>query len=584
MNFQEVAQVLQEIEHIHSRNQIMELLASLFHKATPEQAQMITYLSLGQVRPTYLGSQFNIAEKTIKKVIQTILRLPEDDFNQQVKQYGDLGTLLASHPQVTTQDPLSLEHVFQQLVELQTISGEGSQEERAQFLEKLLKNVTAAEGGFIVRIILGKLRTGFSDMTMIDAFSWMLAGNKSLRKEIEHAYNICADLGLIAFTLKKKGKDGLADIHITLGIPILPSLAERLPTAAEIVEKLGHCAAQPKLDGFRLQVHISTSQVWFYSRNLINMTLMFPELTQAAERLNITDAIFEGEAIVFDESTGAFLPFQETVKRKRKHDIHEMAQEFPLKLFVFDLLYLNGESMLDKGHEARRKAALTFLSADHHDTISLIDEREITTADQLEDYFLECMHEGLEGLVVKKMHAHYQPGKRNFNWIKLKRTQEAGTLTDTIDAVVLGYYHGRGRRATLGIGAFLIGVYDKKNDRYETLAKVGTGLSDQRFKDIKALCDGYKVDHKPFNVVCPKELYPDVWVEPSLVWVVIADEITRSPLHTAGKTEHELGYALRFPRALEQRFDKSADQATTVDEIKHMFENSYLKKAESKNK
>ncbi len=243
----------------------------------------------------------------------------------------------------------------------------------------------------------------------------------------------------------------------------------------------------------------------------------------------------------------------------------------PLKLFVFDLLYLNGKSLLATGHEERRKAALTFLPQDHSAVISLIDEREIITANELEEYFMECMHEGLEGLVVKKMQAHYQPGKRNFNWIKLKRTQEAGTLTDTIDAVVLGYYHGKGRRTVLGMGAFLIGVYHKTYDRYETIAKVGTGLSDQEFKDIKKLCDAYAVPHKPFNVVCATPLYPDVWVEPRLVWEVVADEVSRSPVHTAGRTEHELGYALRFPRALHQRFDKVADQATTVDEIKAMF-------------
>ena len=254
----------------------------------------------------------------------------------------------------------------------------------------------------------------------------------------------------------------MQEVHITVGIPILPSLAERLPTAYEIVEKLGHCAAQPKLDGFRVQVHIKKKEVYFYSRNLINMTEMFPELAHAAKNLPVEDAIFEGEAIVFDETTGAFLPFQETVKRRRKHDVEETAQQLPLKLFVFDLLYLNGESMLDKGHETHRKTALTFLSENHDNTISLIDEKIVSTGTELEDYFLTCLEEGLEGLVVKKLNAHYQPGKRNFNWIKLKRTQESGTLTDSIDAVVLGYYHGRGRRAALGIGAFLIGVYINK--------------------------------------------------------------------------------------------------------------------------
>ncbi|MBY0110345.1 MAG: ATP-dependent DNA ligase [Candidatus Babeliaceae bacterium] len=571
MKFQEVVSVFVTIEKVTSRNQIMELLADLFHKATPDEAQMITYLSIGQVRPTYLGSQFNSAEKTIKKVIQEITQLSDADLAHQIKKYGDLGTLLSVQAW-QPHEHLTLKHVFDALVELQTITGEGSHDTRAQFLTTLLRRLSPAGAGFVVRIILGKLRTGFSDMTIIDAFSWMLVGNKSMSKQIEHAYNMCADLGLIAYKLKKDGQEALKEISITLGIPILPSLAERLPTASEIVDKLGTCAAQPKLDGFRLQVHIKKNrEVHFYSRNLIDMSPMFPELTQAAQKLRVKDAIFEGEAIVFDESTGAFLPFQETVKRKRKHDIAQVAQEFPLKLFVFDLLYLNGESMLNKEHETRRKQALTFLSTDHTETISLIDERVVTTAAGLEDYFLECIEEGLEGLVVKKMNAQYQPGKRNFNWIKLKRTQESGTLTDTIDAVILGYYYGRGRRAALGIGAFLIGVYDKKKDRFETIAKVGTGLSDQGFRDIKKLCDAMQVEHKPFNVVCAKELFPDVWVAPELVWVVIADEITRSPLHTAGKTEHELGYALRFPRALEQRFDKQPDQATTVQEIKEMF-------------
>lgn len=586
MKFHEVVTVFKSIETITSRNAIMELLADLFHKATPHEAQMLTYLCLGQVRPTYLGSQFNIADKTIKKVIQEITQLSPTDFGHQVKKFGDLGTLLSSSmvPDHVQDDTVTLKRVFDALVELQTISGEGSQDVRAQFLENLLRQLSRSGSGFVVRIILGKLRTGFSDMTIIDAFSWMLVGNKSLSKKIEHAYTLCADLGLIAYKLKKEGQAGLEHIKITVGIPVLPSLAERLATAAEIIEKLGHCAAQPKLDGFRLQVHCKDNQVWFFSRNLINMTHMFPDLTRAVEKLPVKDAIFEGEAIVFDESTGAFLPFQETVKRKRKHDIESVAQEFPLKLFVFDLLYLNGQSMLSNDHETRRKQALTFLTDDHAETLSLIDEREVTTAQQLEDYFLESIQEGLEGLVVKKMHAHYQPGKRNFNWIKLKRTQESGTLTDTIDAVILGYYNGRGRRAALGIGAFLIGVYNKERDRFETVAKVGTGLSDQGFKDIKKACDALKVDHKPFNVTCPQELYPDVWVVPKIVWVVIADEITRSPLHTAGKTDHELGYALRFPRALEKRADKDENQATTVDEIIHLFNNSYLKNAVHKNK
>ncbi len=248
MKFQEVVTVFQAIEKVTSRNQIMELLADLFKHATAHEAQMLTYLCLGQVRPTYLGSQFNIADKTLKKVIQEITQLSPKDFAHQVKEYGDLGTLLAAQHRSAKED-LSLGQVFDKLVELQTISGEGSQDTRAAFLEKLLVHLSPAGAGFVVRIILGKLRTGFSDMTIIDAFSWMLVGDKSLSKKIEHAYNICADLGLIASTLKKDGQAGLEHIHITLGIPILPSLAERLATAGEIVENRATAPHNPSLMG-----------------------------------------------------------------------------------------------------------------------------------------------------------------------------------------------------------------------------------------------------------------------------------------------------------------------------------------------
>ena len=574
MKFTHVVDVLSSIEAVNSRNKIMEMLAELFSQATPEEAQILSYLCLGELRPSYKGSQFNLADKTLYKVVADIVDLSPTEFTKEIHKHGDIGTLLSQQSWHGSQD-LTLRQVYRKLEELQKISGAGSQEERIAFLKHFFKELTPVGAGFVARIIIGKLRTGFSDMTMIDAFSWMLVGNKSLRTDIEHAYNICADLGLIAYTLKKDGISGLQSLHMQPGIPVLPSLAERLPTAHAIVEKLGHCAAQPKLDGFRLQVHKDAEKIHFFSRNLQDMSHMFPELTAAAHKLPVKSVIMEGEAIVFDESTGAFLPFQETVKRKRKHDIAETAQDFPLKLFIFDILYLDGKPVIQEGHEARRKLLTRILPSDHTKTISLIDEREVTTGQQLEDYFLECLEEGLEGLVVKKMNAHYQTGKRNFNWIKLKRTEESGTLMDSIDAVILGYYRGRGRRAGFGIGAFLIGVYNSTKDTFETIAKVGTGLSDEGWKDIKQKCDNLIVDHKPYNVTVAKELTPDVWVQPKLVWAVVADEITKSPLHTAGKTEHDLGFALRFPRAVQFREDKSQNEATTVAEIKRMYSASH---------
>jgi DNA ligase-1 len=429
-----------------------------------------------------------------------------------------------------------------------------------------------------VRIILGKLRLGFSDMTIVDALSWMISGNKTLRGIIEDAYNICADIGLIAHTLKEKGIDALKDMHAQVGIPIRPAAAERLPTAADIVEKIGPCVAQPKLDGFRLQIHIDKRKekpvIKFFSRHLQDMSAMFPDLTKAVSELPVQTCICEGEAIVFNADTGSFLPFQETVKRKRKHGIEQAMSDLPLQIFLFDLLYLNGSDLLDEPHEKRRDTLIDIVKKIKSEVVRVDAEVPIHTAGQLEAYFNEAISAGLEGLVVKRPQAPYQPGKRGFNWIKLKRI-EGGQLEDTVDAVILGYYAGEGKRVHFGIGAFLVGVYNKKEDRFETIAKVGTGLKDEDWKELRKKCDAIAVSAQPKNVVCASELHPDVWVNPELVCAIFADEITLSPLHSAAKTEKQLGYALRFPRFMGYRSDKGPEEATTIDEIAHLYKDQF---------
>lgn len=573
MKFSVVAAIFERIAQESSRLTMTQLLADLFGKANPKEAMIISYLSLGILRAPYRGSQFNMAEKSVAKVIADFLQKDVSEITKAAHQTGDLGSVLTAYGDKQDTDK-SLLAIYQQLEELEAISGAGSQEEKAQKLFSILESVDALSGQYIVRIVLGKLRLGFSDMTIIDALSWMLVGNKSLHERIEHAYNICADIGLIAYLLKEKGKEGLDEVSIVVGIPIRPAAAERLPTAQDIIDKLGPCVAQPKLDGFRLQVHVDNrkgqKKRWFYSRNLLDMSQMFPDIVKALDDLAVETVIAEGEAIVFDEQTQRFLPFQETVKRKRKHGVEEVAAELPIKLFMFDILYLNGESLLDKAHKTRRQLLLQVFHRNHDVMVSVIEERVLQNAHDLENYFLENIESGLEGLVVKKPEAHYQPGKRNFNWIKFKR-QEKGELEDTIDCVVLGYYYGEGKRASFGIGAFLVGVYDKKHDRFETVAKIGTGLKDLEWQELKKKCDAIKIKEQPHDVICAKELVPDVWVVPQIVCIIRADEITRSPLHTAGKTKDELGLALRFPRFMGYRFDKTATEATTVDELKTLF-------------
>lgn len=577
MKFRVVAECFDKLEQTSSRLKMTELLANLLKKCNPQEAEIVCNLVLGQLYPPHKSQQFNIASALMIKIIATLLEQSEGVIANRVKRVGDVGLVVADGQWKATAD-MSVRDLYAALKKLASITGVGSQEEKIKSVHELLLRLNPLSAKFVVRIIVGKLRLGFSDMTLVDALSWMIVGDKSVRDKIENAYNVCVDIGYIALVLKQDGMQGIEHMTVHVGTPIRPAAAERLPTARAIIEKIGICVAQPKLDGFRLQVHVDNHKIvpsiHFYSRNLLDMSYMFPDLVAALQNLDVFDLIAEGEAIVFDPNTGSFLPFQETVKRKRKHDIEQVMAEFPLQLFLFDLLYLNGKELLSLTHAQRRKKLLALFKNSTNPIVKVIEEKEVHTAQELEDYFLANISAGLEGLVVKKEDSIYQPGKRNFNWIKLKR-QEEGYLEDTIDCVILGYYAGRGKRAQFGIGAFLVGLYNKKEDRFETVAKIGTGLKDHDWGELKKKCDEIKVTNQPKNVICAKELYPDVWTAPEIVVLVRADEITVSPLHAAGKTENKLGYALRFPRFMGYRPDKGPFEATMVAEIKRLYQDQF---------
>ena len=296
---------------------------------------------------------------------------------------------------------------------------------------------------------------------------------------------------------------------------------------------------------------------------------MFPEFVAVCQKLQVKTLIADGEAMVYDPETGHFLPFQETVKRRRKHGIDELVSSLPLQLHLFDLLYLDGHDLLARPHKERRALLESVLKHVDDDRIQLIDEKDIHSASVLEEYFVHEIECGLEGLVVKKIDAPYQAGKRNFNWIKLKY-EASSKLEDTIDVVILGYYPGKGKRAKMGIGAFLVGIFNPAKDCFETVAKVGTGLSDVQWSELKKMCDKHALKDQPHNVVCNKALAPAVWVDPVIVCEVLADNVTVSPVHSAGKTDKQLGVALRFPRFVRYRTDKSPTQTTTHKELASM--------------
>lgn len=579
MKFSKLAVFFEKIEETSSRLEITRLLADLFKKLSPEEIEKTIYLLQGRVAPLYQATEFGVAEKTIIKSIVLALNLDKKFFENKYKETGDLGKTVENFKKEIhslEEKDLSILEVFSDLDTMAHSAGQGSQELKTNILAHLIRQVDPISSRYLVRIPIATMRLGFSDMTILDGFSWMIAGDKSLRSIIEKAYHVRPDLGFIARVIKEKGIKGLDGVKPKIFTPIIMMKAERLSSGKEIIEQIGRCAIESKYDGFRLQVHYQNNQVRLYSRNLEDTSFMYPDLVKAIKKeIKTKEIIFEGEAIGFDPKTGGFLPFQETVQRKRKYDIEAKAIEIPLKLFAFELLYLDGKDYINLPHQQRREALETVIKKTktiESQTILLAKEIIVEDEKKIELLFDEAIAKGLEGIIAKKLDGVYKPGARGWNWIKFKRSYSA-KIEDSIDCLVMGYDSGKGKRAGFGIGAFLVGIYDKKIDKYLTVAKIGTGLTDEEWREIKKRCDRFKAEKKPALYEVDKLMEVNQWVKPSLVVEIKADEITVSPVHTAGRqTNHtKTGFALRFPRLLKFRDDKRPEDSTTLDELEKMF-------------
>jgi len=564
MKFKILAQAFEGIESTPKRLEMTDILAELFKKTGAENIKKIIYLIQNQVEPPFKGVVIGMGEKLVARSVAVVSGCSASEVNKKFQKTGDLGLVaqevLETKKQLAlTSKSLTVEKVYKNFYKIAKSSGSGSQEMKIKLLGELLSNANSLEAKFITRIPLNKLRLGIGDPTILDALSVKKAGDKSLREDLERAYNLCSDLGEVAEVFYKKGMKGIKKFRITPGNPIRPMAGERLKTAEDIIEKIGKCAVEGKYDGLRLQVHKKANQIWIFSRNLENMTHMFPDVVSEIKKLK-KDLILEGEALLYNEKKDRYLPFQETIQRKRKHDVSKFAREYPLTVFMFDMLYFDGKDLTQRPYSERRKYIEKI-----KETNTLKRAQRIVTDDpkEFDNYFKECVKDGLEGVMAKDLNAIYIAGARKFGWIKLKKSYQ-GKLADTIDAVILGYFRGKGHRAKFGFGGFLAGVYDEEKDEFKTICKVGTGFSEDQMKELKIELDKIKLKEKDKRVV--SNIKADFWVEPKLVVQLTADEISKSPIHTADSL------ALRFPRLISKTFvDKTAEQATTVYEINELY-------------
>jgi ATP-dependent DNA ligase I len=679
----------EKMEETRSRLLLTENLVSLLKQTECKIIDKVIYLIQGKLGPPYEGIELGLAEKmAIRALAQSSGKTPGDILTIYEKK-GDLGDTAAEAMKMKSQNTLfsqemTVERVFTTLYKIAKTTGSGSQEMKLRLVSSLLNETTPREARYIMKFLMGTLRLGIADFTVLDSLSIAFTHDKANRSLLENAYNVSGDLGLVARELACNGIKSVRSIQITLFKPIRPMLAERASSIDEGLSRMdGIAGAEYKLDGERVQIHKSktnnvirkkanvsdSARVELFSRRLENITSHYPDVVEAIRKMtSLKEVIVEGEIVAVDPSTWEYLPFQELMHRRRKYGVEEAMQSYPVIVNIFDVLYNDAKSVTSYPYKERRRILRELVKSEgenladisdagkkmkvkdarerarkNHETegsqengkgtvvqgsedvvigktkkngnvkiqyekasrkktdarlanrfltdiaqsrsrdistnrIQLITQIMSSDETEIQAFMDSAIAAGCEGIMLKHRESVYRAGSREYLWIKVKREYRS-ELADTLDLVIIGALHGRGRRVGK-YGALLLAAYDEQHDLFRSVSKVGTGFTDQHLENFYNNLEGLRIGHKSPRVDTRMDQM-DVWFEPKIVIEVIASEITLSPAHTAGLNSVSEGYglALRFPKFTGKiRDDKSPEDATSVDELIEIFKQQLKKR------
>ncbi|AEB96025.1 MAG: ATP-dependent DNA ligase [Metallosphaera sp.] len=592
MKFKLIAEYFDKLEKISSRIQLTSLLSDLFKNTDKNTISKVVYIIQGRLWPDFAGMpEIGMGEKFLIKSIAMAFSKKEEEIEKIYKRIGDLGEVaytlkneskssnILSFINNTTHDSeLEVEEVYEDLVKIATSSGEGSRDVKIRTFAGILRKATPLEAKYLVRFVEGRLRLGIGDATVLDALAITFGGSTEYRPIVERAYNLRADLGEIAKIIDAYGIEKLKTISPTPGIPIRPMLAERLADPAEIMEKVnGNALVDYKYDGERAQIHKKGEDIYIFSRRMENITNQYIDVVDYVKKfINGDNFIIEGEIVPIDPESGEMRPFQELMHRRRKNDIYQAINEYPVSLFLFDLMLLNGQDYTTRPLLDRRAALESIIK--ENDKVRIASHIMVNDVNKLKEYFYQAVADGAEGVMIKSVSPDsvYKAGSRGWLWIKLKRDYQS-EMADTVDLVVVGAFYGKGKRGGK-FSSLLMAAYNPEKDVFETVCKVASGFSDQELDELQKKIEQLKRDEKHPRVI--SNMSPDVWVSPAIVAEIIGAEITISPLHTCCKND-KAGLSIRFPRFVRWRDDKSPEDATTNQEIMEMYSRQ-LKKIEDK--
>ena len=555
--FRVVAELCERLEATSKRTLMVNAVADFLNHLNADEVEPAVSMLLGRAFPKWDQRTLEVSWRTLSRVIKRATSVEWSDFGEAFSETGDIGTatkIVLERGKIRKQAtllerPLTIPEVRRNLEAVAEATGYGSRDRKERLLETLFGRATPLEAKYIVKIMIGEMRTGFHEGLMELAVSKAFeVSHGTVRK----ANMLTGDIGEVASIAKVKGGEGLSRLQFKLFRPIKPILAQTADSVNKaIAEHGGETAFEHKLDGARIQIHKSGDDARIYSRRLTDVTDSFPEIVRLVrEEIGARETIVEGEIIALGED-GSPLPFQHLMRRfRRVHNIEETLKLIPIELYLFDLIYLDGRSLTADSYIERRKTLKEIIG-----NISITEQMVTNSAKEAEDFLNEAIDAGHEGLMAKKLDSPYAPGIRGKRWFKIKRTLEP------LDLVVVAAEWGYGRRHNW-LSDYYLAARDPETGELLVVGKTFKGLTDEEIIQMTERLKEVSIREERGKVV----------VVPKIVVEVAYNEIQKSP-------KYKCGMALRFARITRIRDDKSPEEADTVQRVREIYEKQFEKKA-----
>ena len=560
VTFQSLSNLLEQIEMTKKRLEIIDQTANYLRTLSAEEIGPAVNMMVGRAFPKYSQKNLDVSWVTLTHILNSICAFNWAAFRQAIAKTGDVGSATksvleqcsAKKQTQLAQTSLTIAEVRRSFEAIAQVQGAGSRTKKERLITALLSQATPVEAKYIVKIFTREMRTGLHEGLMEQAIAETF--DLPLQR-VQHVAMVLGDIGDVAQTLKTKGTKGINAVGFQVFRPVQLMLAQTAQSVQEALAQHGGASGfEYKYDGARVQIHKKDGEVCIFSRRLTDVTESLPEVVEAVKQnISVQSTIMEGEVVSLDIA-GYPIAFQHLMRRfKRTRDIVDIMKKIPLTLYLFDILYLNGESLLSKTYVKRRQ-----ILSQNAGNIALSQQLITDDPKNAQAFLQEALAAGHEGLMAKKLESPYAPGRRGKRWLKIK------PILESLDLVITAAEYGYGRRKGW-LSDYFLAARDNQTGEFLNIGKTFKGLTDaeitqltERLKESVFSQEGHRV-----------------YVIPKIVVEVAYNEIQESP-------KYKSQMALRFARITRIRYDKSPEEASTIGQVREIYDRQFRNKGKYK--